>query len=305
MTRSALGMVRRGIGALWARLLSKSVTATLPAGILLMLLWRNGRLSWRSDVLPLLPWFAVGAGAGLFTAWVERTYIGAQGQASILGSLSVASWQEGSCGSISASCSGPRSSPSFTEMARGPHGDVEPRDDRALGVGGGPLPHEGMEPGAAARPPLLRGLPFPALGFFNVYPFLFSYVADHWQYLPCLGIIALACQGGAAVVSGIAVRGVPKPSSPYGGGRRCRGRCGPLHAHMEAERALPDIPALYADTLAKNPSCWMAHNNLGVYLDESGSRAEAISHLRKACCLSRTMPKRTTTSGTRSRRSLQ
>src|SRR5205823_3519698 len=39
------------------------------------------------------------------------------------------------------------------------------------------------------------GTLFPALGFFNVYPFLFSFVADHFQYLASLGVIALAAAG--------------------------------------------------------------------------------------------------------------
>ena len=34
------------------------------------------------------------------------------------------------------------------------------------------------------------GTLFPALGFVNAYPFVFSYVADHFQYLASLGVIA-------------------------------------------------------------------------------------------------------------------
>ena len=60
-------------------LFSKSVTATLPAALLLILWWQRGEIAWNRDVIPLLPWFAIGAPRGLFTAWVERTYIGAQG----------------------------------------------------------------------------------------------------------------------------------------------------------------------------------------------------------------------------------
>ena len=37
---------------------------------------------------------------------------------------------------------------------------------------------------------LFVGTLFPSLGFLNVYPFVFSYVADHFQYLACLGILA-------------------------------------------------------------------------------------------------------------------
>ena len=51
----------------------------LPGVLLVVLWWRRGRLEWRRDVVPTLPFFALGAAAGLFTAWVERTYIGAQG----------------------------------------------------------------------------------------------------------------------------------------------------------------------------------------------------------------------------------
>src|SRR5208282_687782 len=41
------------------------------------------------------------------------------------------------------------------------------------------------------------GTLFPVLGFFNVYPFIFSFVADHFQYLAGLGVIVLASGGGA------------------------------------------------------------------------------------------------------------
>ena len=35
------------------------------------------------------------------------------------------------------------------------------------------------------------GTLFPALGFFNVYPFRYSFVADHFQYLASIGVITL------------------------------------------------------------------------------------------------------------------
>src|SRR6185312_16691643 len=60
-------------------LLSKSVAATLPVTLLLVFWWERGSLKVNRDVKPLLPWFAIGAASGMLTAWVEKTFIGAQG----------------------------------------------------------------------------------------------------------------------------------------------------------------------------------------------------------------------------------
>src|SRR4029079_6805816 len=38
---------------------------------------------------------------------------------------------------------------------------------------------------------LFAGILFPALGFFNVFPFRYSFVADHFQYLATIPIFAL------------------------------------------------------------------------------------------------------------------
>ena len=63
-------------------LATKTVTATLPAALLVIFWWQRGKLSWRSDVRPLVPFFVLGAVAGVFTAWVERKLIGARGPSS-------------------------------------------------------------------------------------------------------------------------------------------------------------------------------------------------------------------------------
>ena len=59
--------------------MSKSVIATLPPALLIVFWWKRGRLDWKKDIAPLLPFFVMGVGSGLFTAWMERTHIGAQG----------------------------------------------------------------------------------------------------------------------------------------------------------------------------------------------------------------------------------
>ena len=62
-------------------LAAKTVTATLPAALFVILWWRRGALRWKEDVAPLAPWLAVGATAAVFTAYVESACIGAHGTA--------------------------------------------------------------------------------------------------------------------------------------------------------------------------------------------------------------------------------
>src|SRR2546430_5286044 len=57
-------------------LLCKTAIAPLPAIIAVVLWWKRGRVRLREDLLPLLPFFVIGVGAGLFTAWLERIFIG-------------------------------------------------------------------------------------------------------------------------------------------------------------------------------------------------------------------------------------
>src|ERR1035441_10863732 len=45
-------------------LLTKTVTATQPAVLLVVFWWRRGRLGWKRDVAPLLPWLGGGGGPG-------------------------------------------------------------------------------------------------------------------------------------------------------------------------------------------------------------------------------------------------
>ena len=79
--------VRYLVASLWfvAALLTKTVTATLPAALLVVAWWRCGRLTWRGEVRPSLPWLSVGVAAGLGTAWFESVQIGAAGDAFALG----------------------------------------------------------------------------------------------------------------------------------------------------------------------------------------------------------------------------
>ena len=63
-----------------AALLCKSVTCSLPAVLLLLILWRRGRLT-RTDLGLLAPWFVLGLMLGLNTAILEKSHVGAVGAA--------------------------------------------------------------------------------------------------------------------------------------------------------------------------------------------------------------------------------
>jgi len=263
-------------------LLSKSVTATLPAALLLMAAWRRGRLSWR-DAAPLLPWFVLGIASGLFTAWVERVYIGARGQAFDLGPLERCLL----AGRIFWFYLGKLAWPQNLMF-------IYPRWVVAVSPAWG-LGLLGLAAALAllwglrgwSRAPLVAvlffaGSLFPALGFFNVYPFLFSYVADHFQYLACLGIVALAADGGAGMAWD-ALRRRGGVAAPWIFAAACAAALAALFTLTWRQSShYRDAGALYSDTLEKNPGCWMADNNLGVYLEDMGSVDEAIARLRDA-----------------------
>jgi len=258
-------------------LLTKTVTATLPAAILVVLWWERGVLSWKRDVQPLLPWFVLGAAGGLFTAWVEKNIIGAKGTAFDLSLVERVMLG----GRVVWFYLGKLAWP--TELVF-----IYPRWTVSAGVWWQwlfPLGAVGLVAVAWAmrsksRAPLagvlfFAGTLFPVLGLFNVYPFLFSYVADHFQYLASLGIVALV-SGAVAIMAwrgpGGLVRGAVLGALPLALGVLT----------FAQSRVYRDVETLYATTIERNPACWMAHNNLGVVLRERGERDAAVEHYRRA-----------------------
>ena len=272
-------------------LLSKSVTATLPAAMLVVFWWERGRLRWREDAVPLLPFFALGLGAGLFTAWVERTHIGAEGAAfdfTLIERVLIA-------GRATWFYLGKLVWPAELIF-------VYPRWDVSEAVWWQYLYPLGVLALLAvlwqwrgrSRAPLAAalffiGTLFPALGFFNVYPFIFSFVADHFQYLASLGPLALA----AAALTMAAARARVRPAYA----------AAPILVVLavltwQQSRQYADAATLYHATLARNPAAWMAHVNLG-WLSLRGAadpvhhRAQleaAESHFRTALRLKSDVP---------------
>lgn len=193
---------RRRSHYLWATalfvcaLLTKTVTATLPAALLVVFWWKRGRLDLRRDVCPLLPWFAMGAVAGLFTAWVERTSIGARGADFAIAPLQRLLIAGRVPWFYAAKLFWP-----VNLMFTYPRWNIDPAAWWQWLFPIGLLAAfilAAKRRAALAALLFFVGTLFPVLGFLNVYPFRFSWVADHFQYLACLGIIVpLVGQAGS------------------------------------------------------------------------------------------------------------
>jgi tetratricopeptide (TPR) repeat protein len=135
--------------------------------------------------------------------------------------------------------------------------------------------------GRRSRAPLAAllffvGTLFPVLGFMNVFPFRYSLVADHFQYLASVGVITLAAAG---ITLFFERRLLPHWSVGYF-------LSGALLACLTVltwrqSTMYSDIETLWRTTIEKNPGAWMAHNNLGALLLKQGKVDEAILHFQK------------------------
>ena len=146
--------------------------------------------------------------------------------------------------------------------------------------------------GRLGRGPLAAILIFvgvltPALGFFNVYPFRYSFVADHFQYHASIALIALM----SAALVGIGRRLLRRNAwlLPLMGAMIIL----PLAAVAEQRtRVYKSEATLYEDTIAADPQCWVAQQNLGGVLYRQGHYDDAITHIRAAVALREAMVER-------------
>ncbi len=257
-------------------LLSKTVTASLPAAIGIALLWRDGRVEKRV-IMELLPFFLAGILAGAGTAWIEKHYLGAGGEEwtlSFMQRLAVAGralWFY--AGKLAWPARLTFIYPRWETDALGGTALLYPAAALAVGVllwrfrrplGTGPL----------AAVLFFGGTLAPALGFIDVYPFRFSFVADHFQYLASIGLIVLFAASLASWTRRIPLRRTTAAALLLCAllGTLTWRQCG----------VYTDLETLWSDTIEKNDRCWMAFNNLGQLLAARGETKRAIGLYRKA-----------------------
>lgn len=278
-----LAFDRRGARAAWtaalllyaAAVLSKTATATLPAALALLPLWRNGRLG-RADLLRLAPFFAVGAALAWVAVRLESGLIDPVRADFALG------WSDRVAVAARALFFYPwKLLVPWPLMFNYPRWD--PADGRpfvvALVVVGVALAvawrrgHRG--PACAA---LFYAMTVaPALGFFDVYAFRYAWVADHFQYLASIGPLTLI----VAAAWWIGTRAGARSR------RLLRVAAAAVLAALGAltfvqARAYHDLPTLWRDTLAKNPGSWIANHNLALAELDAGDASAALRHFDAA-----------------------
>ena len=252
-----------------AALLSKTVAASFPIVLLMVLIWKR---RWRrADLTAIAPMLLVGAALGRITARLEKEQVlavGPEWDFSFIERWLIAGravWFY------------------FTKLLLPidlafvyRRWTLDAGDWKqwafliaAFAVLGGTIVWA-----RKGRPePLIAGLFFgvclgPALGFFNVYPMRYSFVADHFQYLASIAPLTLI--GGwlahrfrqplaAVVVCLFAIVLTFQQATHY-----------------------RDAETLWRATIETNPQAWMAHHNLAHLLEARGDRSEARDHYRMA-----------------------
>lgn len=268
--------------------LSKSVTASLPAAVLLVRWWQGHPVRERAT-MRLLPFFVVGAVAGLHTSYLEREHVGAVGH----------EWQyaDHAVGELLARVLiAGRAVVFYLGKLLWPldlsfmyeRWTVDPYDASQWVYPAGVLltllllwwsrPRLGRGPLVAAL--FFVGTLFPALGFFNVYPHRYSFVADHFQHLASAGVLtAVAASVSRPTLPRVARRTVSLVLPVVLGGLSF------LQAR-DYESAL----VLWEATARRSPRAWVAWTNLGKLYADAGRVDDAILAHEVAWSLEQRVP---------------
>lgn len=260
-----------------ASLLCKTVTITLIGVVLVISWWKTGRVSGR-DLVGVAPLLCLGLPLALATVTLEKQHVGAIGAEWALGAADrivlagrvivfyftkllwpqpllffYPRWE------VSAAAAWQWLFPAVVALALAALWAARHR------LGRGPL--------AAAL--MFIGMLFPALGFFDVFPFQYSFVADHFQY-----------HASAAALAGFAA------AATLAAGHLSDARLrttvlavwvGVLACMTAAQtRMYVGLEPLYQHVLAHDPGNFIAANNLGVVYSQQNKLAKARAMLETA-----------------------
>src|ERR1700736_1210244 len=260
-------------------LMVKAIVAILPAAVLIAVWWKRKKLEWKRDVAPLIPFLVLGIAAAIFTAWMEREFAGATGEAFEFSPIERfliagrAFWFY--IGKLFWPASLVLIYPRWNVDASAWWQYLFPI--AALGLYAFSWAFREQWRG------LLAGLLFfavaavPLLGFFNVSFFRLSFVADHFQYIPSIGIVTPVSAGLAILLT-----------RWHGWGRTAGyGFCFVLLAILTVltwnqSHMYRDPETCYRTVIEKNPQSWEAHVEIGRALFDKELLDEASAHFQRA-----------------------
>ncbi|MFP6621677.1 MAG: tetratricopeptide repeat protein [Pirellulaceae bacterium] len=264
-----------------AALLSKSVTATLPAALLLILTWKRRRFEWE-DVTPLVPMLAAAIPMAMITSWVEKNLVGTMylnWDLSVVDRCLIA-------GHATWFYAGKLLLPLQLTFIY-PRWVIDPGiwwqslfpiSALAL-VGLAWWQRQRLGTGPLVAILFFGGTLVPALGFVDVYPMRFSFVADHFQYLASIGLLTLAAAAFTSWAQRLAGEQNFFSSRTLGPGLLLV-VLGVLTWHNCGK--YQDLDTLWSDTVNKNPGSQIAHTSLGTLRGDQGRFREARKLLQRA-----------------------
>lgn len=255
-------------------LFSKTTAVTLPAALLLIYWFKERRIEWKA-VLNIMPLMVLGIMMGLITMWWEYHHQGTQGKEfafSVMERLLIASrslWFYSS----------KLIWPTYLTFSY-PRWDIDSGVFLQYGwfIGSIVLTVALWRYRHMIGKGLIVGISFfvanlaPMLGFISLYTFRYTFVADHYQYIASIGLIALFAGAVTQIREMVDMRLRVQYTLLF---------LILLFLGMltwKQSHAYKDAETLWRDTLRKNESSWLAHNNLGNVLAKDGRFGEATQH---------------------------
>lgn len=258
---------------------AKTAASFLPVTLFLILWWQRDRLT-RRDLAPLIPIFGIAGAMGALTIYIEHHSGSASGAAFNLSLPEKLLVSGRSFWFYLGKLIYPRQLTFIYERWR--------IDSGVWWQYLYPLAAAALLAGLwLARKRLGKGIWVAAMHFYVstsmlilmvvLYMMQYSFVSDHWQYFGSMSVIGLAAAGIAGVLGRYGLWATPSGNCMIMALLALLGVLTWRQTEMYA-----DIETLWRTTIARNPQCWMAHNNLGLVLFKQGRTGEAIPEYRAA-----------------------
>lgn len=249
-----------------AAMLSKTTAVFVPPCLVLIALWQR-RVIHARLLLAVLPYFVVGATLGLVTAHLEKTHVGASGPDFVLTIAERFQLAGRSAIFYAASFVQP-----WRQIFIYPRFQIDTTSVLAWlpMIAGIALLFEGTRRWRQGRGLLVCFLwyaaaLFPALGFVDVWPFQYSFVADHFAYA-AIPVLALAFVRLIDVL-GMQIYAVSRMTNVL----LTVTVIAFVACSMRATSKYESEETLWTATIADNPEAWIAQNNLAtIRLREAG-----------------------------------